>query len=99
MKMLASMTVAPDHPSFVGHFPKFPLLAGAILLDQILQLIEAARGIDLLQWHLASAKFLDIVRPGDQLSLEHDFSQPGSIHFTVLIENRKVASGTLSSGQ
>ena len=29
-----------DHPSFAGHFPKFPVLPGAVLLDEALQAIE-----------------------------------------------------------
>jgi len=61
------LDVARDHPAFAGHFPKFPVLPGAALLDEALQLIERERGIDLTQWLVASVKFLDVVRPGDAL--------------------------------
>ena len=52
-------------------FPDSPVLPGAVLLDEALQVIERAWRIDLRQWQIASAKFFGAVRPGDALSLEH----------------------------
>jgi len=68
----------------------------AVLLDAALQVIERERGIDLTQWHIASIKFLDVVRPGDALRLEHEARQSGLIRFTVRVADRTVASGSLS---
>ncbi|MEO7207010.1 MAG: hypothetical protein ABI356_04330 [Steroidobacteraceae bacterium] len=93
--MHSTLNIAVDHPSFVGHFPAFPVLPGAILLDEMLKAIERARGIDLKSWRISSAKFLDAVRPSDSLVLEHDASAPGLIHFIIRVDDRKVASGTL----
>jgi 3-hydroxyacyl-[acyl-carrier-protein] dehydratase len=87
--------VPTNHPSFAGHFPQFPVLPGAVLLDEALQVIESARGIDLKQWLLVSVKFLDAVRPGDALSLEHEAPDDGIIRFTIRAANRMVASGSL----
>lgn len=95
MKMHSTLRIAADHPSVAGHFPAFPVLPGAVLLDEMLRVIEQARGIDLKSWHISSAKFLDAVRPRDSLVLEHEVSAPGLIHFTIRVEERKVASGTL----
>ena len=95
MKMRSTLNIAADHPSFAGHFPAFPVLPGAILLDEMLKAIELARGIDLKTWHISSAKFLDAVRPRDGLVLEHVASAPGLIHFTIRVDGRKVATGTL----
>jgi len=95
MKMQSTLEVAADHPSFAGHFPAFPVLPGAILLDEMLNAIELARGIDLKSWHISSAKFLDAVRPHESLVLEHEESGPGLIQFTIRTGGRKVASGTL----
>ncbi|MGB6309608.1 MAG: AMP-binding protein [Steroidobacteraceae bacterium] len=93
-----SIEVAEDHPSFAGHFPRFPVLPGAVLLDEALQAIQRDRGIDLTQWHVASLKFLDPVRPGDSLRLEHAAADKGGlIRFTLLVADRTVASGSLSS--
>jgi 3-hydroxyacyl-[acyl-carrier-protein] dehydratase len=94
--MHSSLNIAEDHPSFAGHFPGFPVLPGAVLLDEMLRAIESARGIDLTQWRISSAKFLDVVRPRDKLVLAHDVERAGLIRFTIHAENRRVASGTLS---
>lgn len=95
--MHSAIAIALDHPSFAGHFPKFPVLPGAVLLDEVLQIIERDRRIDLAQWQIASAKFLDAVRPGDVLNLEHVAPHSGLIRFTVRALDRTVASGSLSS--
>jgi 3-hydroxyacyl-[acyl-carrier-protein] dehydratase len=96
--MQSSLEIPRDHPSFAGHFPKFPVLPGAVLLDAALQVIERERDIDLTQWHIASVKFLDVVRPGDALRLEHSAaSNSGLIRFSVRVADRTVASGSLSS--
>jgi 3-hydroxyacyl-[acyl-carrier-protein] dehydratase len=96
MKMQSALRISPDHPSFAGHFPQFPVLPGAILLDEMLKAIERARGIEIKSWQIASAKFLGAVRPSDILVLEHDAPAPGLIRFTIRVLNRKVASGVLS---
>src|ERR1700722_10120949 len=90
------LDVASDPPAFAGHFPKFPVLPGAALLDEALQLIERERGIDLTQWHIAAVKFLDAVRPGDALGLEHDMPEKGLIRFTIRCDGRTMASGSLT---
>src|ERR1700704_6046694 len=86
-----------DHPSFAGHFPGFPVLPGAALLDEALQIIQRERGIDLTQWQIASVKFLGAVRPGDALNLEHAAANRGLIRFTVRAAGGIVATGSLSA--
>ena len=90
------LEIPRDHPAFAGHFPKFPVLPGAVLLDEALQVIQRERHIDLTQWHITSVKFLDVVRPGDALHLEHDLAVSGVIHFRIRALNRTVATGSLS---
>jgi 3-hydroxyacyl-[acyl-carrier-protein] dehydratase len=94
-----ALCIAADHPSFAGHFPGFPVLPGAVLLDEMLRAIESARGIDLTGWRISSAKFLDVVRPGDELVLEHDAPGVGLIRFAIHAGERKVVSGTLAARQ
>jgi 3-hydroxyacyl-[acyl-carrier-protein] dehydratase len=90
------LEIRADHPAFAGHFPKFPVLPGAVLLDLALQAIAGSRGIDLCDWCIASVKFLDIVRPGDLLRLEHTAPRSGVIRFSVHAASRLAASGSLS---
>ena len=96
--MQSAIEVPKDHPAFAGHFPKFPVLPGAVLLDAALQVIQRERGIDLTQWQIASVKFLGVVRPGDALCLEHEARKGSLIRFSVRVADRTVASGSLSSG-
>jgi 3-hydroxymyristoyl/3-hydroxydecanoyl-(acyl carrier protein) dehydratase len=94
--MQSAIEVSSDHPSFAGHFPTFPVLPGAVLLDAALLAIQRERGIDLTQWQIASVKFFAPVRPGDALRLEHEAGRSGSIRFTVRVADRTIASGRLS---
>jgi 3-hydroxyacyl-[acyl-carrier-protein] dehydratase len=89
------MRIPADHPAFAGHFPAFPVLPGAVLLDEAVQVMQRAWGIDLTHWQIGSAKFLDAVRPGDALTLEHDAPKNGSIRFIIRAADRTVASGSL----
>jgi 3-hydroxyacyl-[acyl-carrier-protein] dehydratase len=94
--MHSVIDISSEHPSFAGHFPSFPVLPGAALLDATLQAIQLARGIDLKDWQIASAKFLDTVRPGDALRLEHAAPNGRQIRFTLRVADRVVCSGSLS---
>jgi 3-hydroxymyristoyl/3-hydroxydecanoyl-(acyl carrier protein) dehydratase len=90
------LDIAADHPAFAGHFPAFPVLPGAVLLDAALAAIQQARGLDTTAWRIASAKFLGLVRPGDVLAVEHEAPGIGTIRFTIRSHERVVATGTLS---
>jgi 3-hydroxymyristoyl/3-hydroxydecanoyl-(acyl carrier protein) dehydratase len=93
------LEISAEHPAYAGHFPGFPVLPGAVLIDAALNAIAASKRLDLRQWHLASVKFLDMVRPGDALFLEHGGPVNGSIRFTIRIADRKAVSGTLLHAQ
>jgi len=95
--MTCPIEVPAEHPSFAGHFPKFPVLPGAVLLDEALRAIQRARGIDLRQWRIASVKFLAPVRPGDTLRMEHAAGLNGPIRFTIHAADRIIATGRLTS--
>ncbi len=91
------LAIAADHASFAGHFPGFPILPGAVLLDEALRELARSRCIDLTHWEVASAKFLEPVRPGDPLTLQHAAMHDGTIRFTIRSAARTMASGVLSA--
>ncbi|HWJ33782.1 MAG TPA: hypothetical protein VNR70_00865 [Steroidobacteraceae bacterium] len=96
-ELRSELRIAADHASFAGHFPGFPILPGAVLLDEALHEIERSRGIDLTQWQVASAKFLETVRPGVVLTLQHTAPNEATIRFVIRSANGAVASGVLSA--
>jgi 3-hydroxymyristoyl/3-hydroxydecanoyl-(acyl carrier protein) dehydratase len=93
--MRSILDIAADHPAYAGHFPAFPVLPGAVLLDAVFAAIREARGVDITHWQIASAKFLKVVRPGDALCVEHEAPGASTIHFTIRSQERCVATGTL----
>ncbi len=95
--MHTAIEVSVDHPSFAGHFPRFPVLPGAVLLDEVLQVFQRERGIDLTRWDITAVKFLDALRPGDALLLEHEAPKSNLIRFTLRSAERIIASGSVSS--
>jgi 3-hydroxymyristoyl/3-hydroxydecanoyl-(acyl carrier protein) dehydratase len=73
-----------------------PILPGAVLLDEALRIVEQDLELDLTEWQLTAAKFLEAVRPGDGLTLEYTGSADGAVRFSVRIGNRSALAGTLS---
>jgi 3-hydroxymyristoyl/3-hydroxydecanoyl-(acyl carrier protein) dehydratase len=90
-----SLSIAPDHPTFAGHFPGQPLLPGVCLLAEVL---EAALGNPELAQQLGAAprisavKFLAPVRPGAQLTLQLE-PGPRGLRFAVREGEHLAASG------
>ena len=46
-------------------------------------------------WTIATAKFLQPVRPGDTLTIEHEALANGAVRFAIRSGGRAVATGTL----
>ena len=73
-----------------------PILPGVVLLDEALHAIEIDLDLDLRQWRIAAAKFLEFVHPGEMLTIEHTSPEGGLIRFTVRVADRAALTGTLS---
>jgi acyl-coenzyme A synthetase/AMP-(fatty) acid ligase len=90
------LPIAANHPAYAGHFPQHPVFPGAGLLDAALAAIQRARGIDLTEWQIAGAKFIDMLRPGDVPMIEHESAHQSLIRFAIRVGSRAVVTGTLA---
>ena len=90
---MITLLVPMQHPAFSGHFPDAPLLPGVVLLDEMLRSVEDA-GLG-NGWSIATAKFLQPVRPGETLTFEHEPLANGALRFAIRSGGRPVATGTL----
>ncbi|WP_198321384.1 MULTISPECIES: hypothetical protein [Methylococcus] len=87
--------IPAEHPACDGHFPGFPVVPGAVLLDEILSRLESALAIDLCGWRLSVAKFPAPLAPGAEVSLEYRLDEQGAVRFGLVSDGRAVASGIL----
>ena len=93
----ALLAFPADHPAFPGHFPGDPIVPGALLLDEALAVVCAARGLAYESLYVGSAKFLHPVRPGQEVWLRWRDSAPGRLDVRLFLADRPVAVATLSS--
>lgn len=75
----ARLGFAENHPAGPGHFPGDPMIPGALMLDAVIGAI-AGEVLD-APVVVRSAKFLQIVRPGDGLDLRWQRLPDGAVKF------------------
>jgi 3-hydroxymyristoyl/3-hydroxydecanoyl-(acyl carrier protein) dehydratase len=106
VKAARTFTVPADHPAFAGHFPGMPVLPGASLLDAVLHVLEEDLALDPIEWQITTAKFLEPVRPGDVLVVEHSadadvirFALRVAKPYAADLADRAALAGTLARSQ
>ena len=82
-----------DHPSLPGHFPGRPIVPGVVLLDRVIDAIEAGHG-PLPPLRLPQVKFLKPLLPGQQALVELQGGTP-RWRFRVLHGEELLASGEI----
>lgn len=88
--------VDPAHPSLPGHFPGDPIVPGVVLLDHVVDAIEATQG-PLARLRLPQVKFLQPLRPGEPARVEIDGAAP-RWRFRVLRGETLLATGDMVDG-
>lgn len=87
-------SIPPDHPSLPGHFPGRPLVPGVLLLQRVLEAIEATDPVrgPLPALRLPQVKFMQPLLPGEvaEVVLEGDAPR---WKFRVLRGDTLLASG------
>ncbi|HEY4582821.1 MAG TPA: hypothetical protein VIG88_08160 [Lysobacter sp.] len=88
--------VDASHPALPGHFPGHPIVPGVVLLDRVVEAIEAAHG-PLARLRLPQVKFVQPLLPGECARVEIDGAAP-RWRFRILRGDTLLASGDVADG-
>lgn len=86
--------IPADHPSLPGHFPGRPVVPGVVVLERVLEAIEAAHG-PLGALRLPQVKFAQPLLPGETARVELAGERP-RWRFRVLRGDTLLASGEVA---
>ncbi|SEP02025.1 hypothetical protein SAMN02800692_3297 [Luteibacter sp. UNC138MFCol5.1] len=84
------------HPSFAGHFPGRPIVAGVLLLEEAAAALREWRGVGIRQ--VVDAKFLAPLLPGEDADVELVAQDAGRVRFTVRRAGETLVRGTFEAG-
>lgn len=97
-----AVKIPAQHPAFFGHFPDNPLLPGVVVLDKLIQQLQAHYSATAgsaygcySRFCLESVKFLHSVGPDDEISF-HWEEQGAKLRFHIYCQTIRVAQGTLT---
>lgn len=88
------LLIPADHPSLPGHFPGRPLVPGVVLLDRVLDAVEALHGAPLAALRLPQVKFMRPLLPGQPATIELEGAAP-RWRFRVMDGDTVLASGEI----
>ena len=89
-------SIPADHPSLPGHFPGRPVVPGVLLLDRVLEAIEAA-GAAPGALRLPQVKFLRSLLPGQAARIELQAQDARVWRFRILRGDELIASGEVAA--
>ena len=84
-------SIDPGHPSLAGHFPGNPVVPGVVVLERVVEAIEAGHG-PLAALRLPQVKFVQPLLPGETARIVLDGASP-RWRFQVLRGEMLLASG------
>ncbi|MBB3226373.1 3-hydroxymyristoyl/3-hydroxydecanoyl-(acyl carrier protein) dehydratase [Luteibacter sp. Sphag1AF] len=82
-----------DHPSFRGHFPGRPIVAGVLLMEQVATALREWRGLRLKA--IVDAKFVAPLLPGQDATLTLTEIAEHRMRFTIVHAGTTLARGTV----
>ena len=89
-------SISHDHPSLPGHFPGRPIVPGVVLLDRVVDAIEAVNG-PLPALRLPQVKFVQPLLPGEEAEVAIEAQAETRWKFRVLRGDTLLASGEVAA--
>ncbi|GAA1026857.1 MULTISPECIES: 3-hydroxyacyl-ACP dehydratase FabZ family protein [Amycolatopsis] len=74
-----TVELAADDPMFTGHYPGFPVLPGAYLVELVDQTVRAGTQGELTLTELGRCRFRSPARPGDRLAIGCGLDDSGDL--------------------
>lgn len=91
--MMIEHRLSPSHAAAQGHFPGNPIIPGAVLLAETLQVVQVESGCAWGACRIRSAKFPHPARPGDRLRIELSGSGASQLRFNCTVGGASVLVG------
>lgn len=88
--------VAADHPCLPGHFPGRPLVPGVVVLERVIEAVQAAHG-PLSGWRLPQVKFLLPLLPEQVATVELETLAAARWRFRVRRGDDLLVSGEIAA--
>lgn len=88
------LSADPDHPALPGHFPDYPLLPAVVILELVLETLEAEQP-DLRIGGVKKLKILRPLRPGESFTMDWQPSRRGGLRFHCQVGDEPLAEGHL----
>lgn len=89
------LRIPVDLAQLEGHFPGWPLVAGAVQVQFAMEAVEFWLGSPTALSGIAALKFRDLLRPGDEFDLRLERVAADRIDFTLVDGARVFSSGRL----
>lgn len=91
-------SISADHPALIGHFPQWPIVPGAVLLDRVCEAATLKLGCPPGALKLDNVKFVRTVAPHFRLDIMFTQAETGLRFQCVDNENRVYVSGRITNG-
>jgi len=92
-------SIPHEHPCLPGHFPGRPVVPGVVVLDRVLDALEAEAGPLPAPLRLPQVKFARPLLPGEraEVALEPVAGAAGRWRFRVLRGGETIAAGEIAT--
>lgn len=94
VRHVTNLAFPSEHPSFPGHFPGNPVVAGVLLIESILAFAEYRLGHPVSVTRVPLVKFQTPLKPDQEVQLEVKIKGP-QLEFAVTLGAATVAKGRL----